>query len=955
VLCRVLGSVEIEIEGSVVDLGGPTPRRLVSALSTATGAPISDDVLAEMVWGGVPPANIANTLRVAVSRLRDAFGADGRHYLERAQAGYLLAVPLDRTDHGQFTVLVDEGSRKLTDGHPDRAIDTLESALALWRGQPWPELGESLAASGARTRLIEHREVAVEELQAARLACGDTARAVAALSEAVTEAPYRERRWELLALGLYRSGRQGHALAELRRARNLFIDELGVDPGPTLSTLERRILEHDPDLLLVETPAGRVSAGTASPTPLRINQPLALLIGRRRELETLDELLATRRLVTIVGPAGVGKTRLALEHAASRPDAWLVRLADVHSADVIASTVASAIGLSQVVGDTELAIRRAVADRSAVLVLDNCEHLVAAVAAFALSLLSHCPQVRILATSRQSINVDGDCVLPLQPLSVVGPYGENGSAVALLFDRVRANRSGWQPTPEDEVSAREICAAVDGLPLAIELAAARERAFGLAGIASHLRDRLDVLGTTPRGSISPHSSLDAAIGWSIDQLADVDRALLLRLWPFEDGFTWQAAGAVQRPGADIAVLAILASLVDRSVLTADVSSGTARYRMLETVRRYCRDADPDQAVTQQAHADWVRTLVADQASLFSGPRFGDAIRTLAAELANIRAGVEHDPENATAMAVGSVSGGLVYMWVAMGAISEGTRVVKRALETCPDEDFEGRALGSIVLSLHSCHTGQPAEALKLADAALDLLDEADPAHNVLVLEAHLRRCHALADLNDMHALRVATEQFKFETDRRGAPDYLRVTASWGIGIVQFRDGKVAEATETFATAHEISRRSGFGWGQGITDLHLASCLASGTEPDAASIHRALGLLSRAVDAFEREPAVSDELAALYLGACLLAKLGLSDVAVRLHTSVVGHAERIGTEPRRYSAVAGPGLEDCMNRLLAANGAATEVLSWPAMVALFTGAAAQLSIVPAGAGVSMRSR
>src|SRR5882757_3587540 len=212
---------------------------------------------------------------------------------------------------------------------------------------------------------------------------GDTTRAVAALSEAVTEAPYRERRWELLALGLYRSGRQGHALAELRRARNLFIDELGVDPGPTLSTLERRILEHDPDLLLVETPAGRVSAGTASPTPLRINQPLALLIGRRRELETLDELLATRRLVTIVGPAGVGKTRLALEHAASRPDAWLVRLADVHSADVIASTVASAIGLSQFVGDTELAIRRAVADRSAVLVLDNCEHLVAAVAAFA--------------------------------------------------------------------------------------------------------------------------------------------------------------------------------------------------------------------------------------------------------------------------------------------------------------------------------------------------------------------------------------------------------------------------------------------------------------------------------------------------------------------------------------------------------------------------------------------
>jgi hypothetical protein len=167
--------------------------------------------------------------------------------------------------------------------------------------------------------------------------------------------------------------------------------------------------------------------------------------------------------------------------------------------------------------------------------------------------------------------------------------------------------------------------------------------------------------------------------------------------------------------------------------------------------------------------------------------------------------------------------------------------------------------------------------------------------------------------------------------------------------VQFRDGKIAEATETFATAHEISRRSGFGWGQGITDLHLASCLASGTEPEGASIHRALGLLSRAIDAFEREPAISDELAALYLGACLFAKLGLSDVAVRLHTSVVGHAERIGTEPRRYSAVAGPGLEECMNRLLAADGTATEVLSWPSMVVLFTGAVAQLPMMLPGDG------
>ncbi|MFI6686451.1 BTAD domain-containing putative transcriptional regulator [Streptomyces sp. NPDC050485] len=434
IFCRVLGPIQVEIDGAAAQLGGPIPRRLLAALAAGTGSPVSLSTLAELVWDAELTAEVTNAIRVTVHRLRSALGPGERRFLESTPQGYRLSLAPEATDHGLFEQQVERCVGALTDADPSDAVRALESALALWRGRPWAELGESLHVCGLRARMAELREVAVEELQAARLALGDTARAVAALSQSVIEAPYRERRWELLALGLYRSGRQGHALAELRRVRGLLVEELGAEPGPALRALEQRMLAHDPGLLMVPGPARPDEPPSADPEsrPPVIPRPLTRLIGRARELALLDAALAESRLVAITGPAGVGKTRLAVEYVADRADARLVRLANLRSPEVVAPTIAVAVGGTPTAADPLAAATRVLAGRHEVLVLDNCEHLTDALADVVLPLLARCPGLRILATSRRALGLDGEHVLTLAPLPI---DGEDGTAVELQLAR----------------------------------------------------------------------------------------------------------------------------------------------------------------------------------------------------------------------------------------------------------------------------------------------------------------------------------------------------------------------------------------------------------------------------------------------------------------------------------------------------------------------------------------
>ncbi|WP_327141029.1 ATP-binding protein [Nocardia sp. NBC_01327] len=933
---RVLGPIEVELDGCAVDLGGPAPRRFLAALSMAVGTPVSDAVLSEWVWGADHPRHTVGTLRVMASRLRSALGA--REHLQRGNSGYLLAVPPEWVDHQQFAELITDGVRLLASGDAARAARLLGQALALWRGDPWPELDQAAGSAAERIRLVELREVAVEELQAARLACGDTATAVADLSEAVTAAPFRERRWELLALGLYRSGRQAHALAELRRVRELLIEELGVEPGPALRGLEQRMLDHDPNLLLVESERPHSVSQSAS-TLRPVGRPLSVFIGRREELGLLAELLAERRMVGLVGPAGVGKTRLAVEYCAAEAnttDRWLVRLGDVHDGGAVVTAVATALGLVHITGDPLTLVRRALTMQPGLLVLDNCEHLIEPIAELAVTLLAGCPELRILATSRQPLGIDGEHVLTIEPLQTVDSDGADGAAVQLLIDRVRAARPGWQPTDDDLAAARDICASVDGLPLAIELAAARERAFGLAGVAAHIRDRLDVLGPTPRGSLSRHASLQAAIGWSIDHLGAADRAMLLRLWPFEGGFGWEAAEAVQSGATDASVLASLASLLDRSVITTDrTPSGVLRYRLLETIRRYCRDIDPDPEATRAAHAEWVRALAGEQAALLTGHRAGAAYRVLAVELPNIRAGITYDLACHPVHALRTTAS-LQFAWGTLGVLVDGRNLIRTALDLAADATSAERAHGLLALSIVSFHAGDPREALARAESAMGLLGGA--VERELWLHALMYRALALTALGDPIPTRAAVDAVIAEVERRPAPDWIRGCAQFGQGLALLMEGQPAQAISWLRAARELSADCGHLWCEGMADVVLALSILSDPD-DIAAAGEALAAIDRALTVFAQQSNTSDALGAAYAAAYALMVRGLPEQAIALRAAAVHHSERVGADPRRYAQFAHPAVIERMDRLLSAAPAAAEPdLSWTAMVAMIAEAA-----------------
>jgi predicted ATPase/DNA-binding SARP family transcriptional activator len=591
-VCRVLGPTEVDADGIGVDLGGPLPRRLLTALVMAEGEPVSDGRLAEAVWGTEPPSRAAAALQVYVSRLRRTLGRGGRDWLERTGSGYRFRPPPGTVDADRFVQEVERGRRLLAEDHAVSALRAFTEALAWWRGEPYADLLAGPDVFAARSRLTELREVAIEERVAARLSTGDAPGAVAELDAAVQAAPYRERRWALHILGLYRCGRQGDALAALRRVRALLADELGIDPGPELQRLERLVLAQDPRLLLPEPPpAPQPAPPDGMAVARRFGRPLSAFLGRDRELATVAQLLAGQRLVTLTGPAGVGKTRLAVEYAVALPDAdgpWLVRLADIGQPEVIVHAIASAVGLVQVTGEPRQALLDALAGRAGLLVLDNCEHLVDAAAELTIELLTGCPGLRILTTSREPLGIDGEATVAVNPLPVRSGDAP-GPAMMLLLDRIRALRPGWNPSDEELAHARQVCAALDGLPLAIELAAARARILGLGEIAEHLHDRFALLGPVLRGSLAAHATLEAAIAWSVGLLSDADRTLLLRLWPFEGGFSLEAADAI-RPAdsASTSALESLSSLVTRSVVSADTTMAPTRYRLLDTIRAYCR-------------------------------------------------------------------------------------------------------------------------------------------------------------------------------------------------------------------------------------------------------------------------------------------------------------------------------------------------------------------------------
>jgi predicted ATPase len=622
---------------------------------------------------------------------------------------------------------------------------------------------------------------------------------------------------------------------------------------------------------------------------------------------------------------------------------WLARLADAQSPDAVAAITAAAVGVQQASGDTVSLITRALTDGEGLLVLDDCEHVASAVADLTLSLLKSCPRARILATSRQPLEVSGEHILRVAPLQILDDDGTDGPAVRLLIDRVRAARPGWSPDHTERRSARHICTMLDGLPLAIELAAARERVFGLSTLAGHLEHGLHVLGSPQRGSVTTHSSLTAAIAWSMEQLDPVDRAILLRLWPFEGGFTAEAVNAV-RPSAPAdgdttgrAVLAVLASLVDRSVIMSDVTAGTVRYRMLETTRQFCRDTDPDPAGTRSAHAAWLRRFVADETSCLVAPNAVQNFRAIHAELPNIRVGIAHDLHHSPTDALRTCAA-LEFAWPSLGVLTEGLRLIRAALAASPDAPVADRVNGLLAISIDSYHAGNPQESVRRADDALALLD-ADGVPSVLTLKALVYRGGGASELGDTELVRDTLERLAIESARQPAPDWIRCSVMLCAAGLDLMQGRCAHAETVLASARTLAQHCGFAWVEGMTHLMLARSLLRDPTAPIEDARRAASALAQALSMFELQNNLIDELAVVYAGAHALLRLGQADTAITLRAAVAEHIARLGVTMRRFQRLSGRDPERRLTEAHLSHDAlapeqAGRGLSWTDMLALF---------------------
>ncbi|MDX3105249.1 BTAD domain-containing putative transcriptional regulator [Nonomuraea angiospora] len=655
----VLGPLAVwTADGEPVKVPEVKVRALLADLLIHAGRPVSADRLIEDLWGDRPPANASGALRVKVSQLRRAVGG----LVAYKAPGYVLQVEPSSVDAGLFETLIGRAQR--ASGPQERAA-LLREALGLWRGDAYAEFAGEPFALAAVARLGEQRLAALEELAEARLGLGEHALLAAELASLVAEHPLRERLRAAHVRALYLAGRQSEALSGYEELRRHLSEELGLDPGPELAALHQAILRQDPSLGPVARPRGNLPA------------PLTSLVGRDEAVAEVRSLLRAGRLVTLTGPGGVGKTRLALAAASGTGgDGWLVELAALRpgAAEVeVAEAVAAVLGLRD---DTagpgapyEGAVERiagALAGREPLLVLDNCEHVVEQVATLAGRLLQAAPGLRILATSQESLRIEGEALWSVPPLT--------REAAVELF----AARAGVEP--DEDVA--EICARLDGLPLALELAASRMRALTPRQLADRLDDRFRLLASGLRGAPARQRTLRAMIDWSWELLTGPERVVLRRLAVHADGGTLEAAEEVSAdPGVD--VLDVLARLVDRSLVVRVRAPGAEpRYRLLESVAAYCLERLAEAGELDEVrlrHAAYYTALAERAEPYLRGHGQRDALALLDAESANLRAALETAVRLARPGEAVRLVNAMAWYWVLRGRLGEGQRALEAAL------------------------------------------------------------------------------------------------------------------------------------------------------------------------------------------------------------------------------------------------------------------------------------
>ena len=891
---RLLGAMEVAADdGTPVPVSGQKLRALLAVLALSCGRVVATDRLISDLWGDDQPAGVANALQRLVSKLRKALG-DGDVIVTRSP-GYVLSVDERDVDVFLLDQQVAAGRAAAAAGDVDRAVTLLTEAERLWRGPALADFVYDDFAQPHITRLEELRLSLVEDRTEADIARGRHAAVVSELEVLVAEHPLRERLRQQLMVALYRSGRQADALRVFQVGRAALADELGLDPGPELRRLEAAILTQDPSL---DAPAGPVT-----PAPTRRRSPvkaaLTPLVGRTEELANVTALLCEHRLVTLVGPGGAGKTRLAVE-AARRLDesfddgAVVVELAPITDPAAIARGVATALDLPESDADALARICQHCRDRDLLLLLDNCEHLVEAAARLADDVLGACGGIRILATSREALRVNGEAIWPVPPLA-------EADACTLFVQRAVAAEPSF--AVDDEGLVAEICGRLDGLPLAIELAAARTRAFPLRQIAERLDDRFRLLTAGVRTALPRHQTLRGVVDWSYDLLFDDERRVFEALSVFPGGCALDAAQSVCATDGMTPddVTDVIASLVDKSLLTVDRAGRAPRYVMLQTLSQYGRER-----LIERGEADHVHRRMAAHFATFADAG-GAALRGAGQRDWLLDVVDEHDNLSAAfdwALAAGEaelvmrIAAGTAWQrWVA-GTAGEGCRWLDAAFATQAPlppalraSGLQWRAyLGFLVADSHDMDA-QFEEAIELYRASGSLIDAAlTLALYAQVASEQGRYAHAVAQI----------EQALTLLDSSPPATWNDAAATW------LRAMRVVQRDGDFVTFEVLLREA------------IPKFVASGDE-FMASI--ALGVVAdfderrgdheRADEALARALAVAVELRVGGLQSSLLARLGIVaartgdfDRADDLLDRALTLADELGYPPVRAQALNG---------------------------------------------------
>ncbi len=661
----VLGTTQAHHpDGTPVTLGGARLRGLLTVLALRPGRALPVGQLVDEVWDGDPPADANGALQALVGRLRRSLGAEA---VELGPGGYRLTADAEDVDAHRFERLASEGANALADGDAVKAMALFDEGLALWRGPAFADLPDRDAeAARWEARRLEARRGRF----AAALALGRAEQILPELTALAETHPLDEPLQVLSLRALRDAGRAAQALAAYEDVRERLADQLGADPGPELRALHAELLSPQESAEPApEQPRTPVLERQPEPPKGNLRARLTSFVGREADIGTLRADLTRSRLVTLLGPGGAGKTRLSQEAAdglAFRDGVWLAELAPV-SADAdpeaVPEAVLTALGARETVlyGAGAEAVRSTdrnaqdpltrlvehCARRELLLVLDNCEHVIAAAADMLAELLARCPGLTVLATSREPLGVPGESVRPLGPLP-------EAMALRLFAERGAAARPGFT-VEEDRPAAEEICRRLDGQPLAIELAAARLRMLTSRQIAERLDDRFRLLTSGSRTVLPRQQTLRAVVDWSWDLLDDPERAVLRRLSVFARGCDLAAAeavcGAVPDSGGDPAchlhlmvdrrdVTDLLGSLVDKSLVVATPSvGGEMRYRLLETVAEYAAerlDEAGERALAERAHLVHYRELARTTDPLLRGSRQAEAIALIETEYENLR-------------------------------------------------------------------------------------------------------------------------------------------------------------------------------------------------------------------------------------------------------------------------------------------------------------------------------